>query len=143
MSLTCDCDYGEAEWFYDDTKEVAPLNTKRMRRCHSCKDRIAVGDECKPFPRWRVVSDYRDPEVIVRLYGEHGEMPLATWYLCDRCAGLYEALDSLGFCNLLEHNLIEMCREYGQMQRAAGVLRGEMIVKRDAARTAPPAEGSQ
>jgi hypothetical protein len=126
--LSCSCD-DDADWYYDDQQEVAPLSTKRMRRCCSCKDRIAVGDESRPFVRWRNVSDYRDPEVVVRIYGDGGEMPLPTWYLCDRCAGLYESLDSLGFCNLLGQNLVRLCREYAQMQREAGVFRGQMVVR--------------
>ena len=126
--LSCSCDNDDADWFYDDTLEVAPLATKRMRRCCSCKDRIAVGDDCKPFPRWRTVSYYSDPEVLVRIYGDGGEFALPTWYLCDRCAGLYESLDSLGFCGMLGDNLVQTCREYGQMQRAAGVFRGQMVL---------------
>lgn len=126
--LTCSCDNDDAEWWYDDHKEVGPLATKRMRRCCSCKDRIAVGDDCKPFPRWRSVSEYCDHEVVVRIYGEGGEMPMATWYLCDRCAGLYESLNSLGFCDLLGQDLRETCREYAEMQREAGVFRGHMVI---------------
>ena len=128
--LSCSCDNDDADWFYDDTREVAPLATKRMRRCCSCKDRIAVGDDCKPFPRWRTVSYYSDPEVLVRIYGDGGEFALPTWYLCDRCAGLYESLDSLGFCDLIGQDLREVCREYGQMQREAGVYRGQMTDRR-------------
>ncbi len=127
--LSCDCDYGDdVEWWFDDSGEVAPLATKRMRRCCSCKDRIAVGEDCKPFIRWRNISDYSDHEVLVRIYGEGGEYPLPTWYLCDRCAGLYESLDDLGFCGLLGQDLREMCREYAEMQRDAGVFRGQMIL---------------
>jgi hypothetical protein len=126
--LSCSCDNDDAEWFYDDTKEVAPLATKRMRRCCSCKERISVGDDCKPFPRWRNVSYYSDPEVLVRIYGDGGEFALPTWYLCDRCAGLYESLDGLGFCGMLGDNLVQTCREYGQMQRDAGVFRGQMVL---------------
>lgn len=127
--LTCDCDFDDPEWFYDDTKEVAPLATKRMRRCCSCNARIAVGDDCRLFVRWRYVSDYRDSDVLVRIYGVSGEFTLPTWYLCDRCSGLYESLDSLGFCNLLGKNLIAACREYAQMQRDAGVFRGSMVLR--------------
>lgn len=129
--LSCECDYDDPEWWYDDRKPVAPLATKRMRRCCSCTDRIAVGDDCKPFPRWRIVSGYRDPEVVVQIYGDGGEMPLTTWYLCDRCAGLYESLDSLGFCELLGNDLRQTCREYAEMQRDAGVFRGQMVVNRE------------
>ena len=124
--LACDCDYGDdAEWWYDDTAEVVPLATKRMRRCCSCKERIAVGEDCKPFRRWRT-PNYDSIEE--RIYGEGGEVPLPTWYLCDRCAGLYESLDGLGFCNLLGQDMREVCREYAQMQREAGVFRGQMVV---------------
>ena len=125
--LTCECGDGDYEWWYDDLKEVGPLDTKRARRCCSCKERIAVGDDCKPFARWRTVSDYRDHEVVVRIYGEGSDMPMATWYLCDRCAGLYESLDSLGFCNLLGQDLRKTCREYAEMQRDGGVFRGKMV----------------
>ena len=128
--LSCSCDHDDADWWYDDQAEVKPLDTKRMRRCHSCKDRIAVGDDCKAFPRWRIISDYKDPEVLVRIYGEGGEYPLPTWYLCDRCASLYESLDSLGFCDLLGQDLRHACREYAEMQRAAGVFRGRLELRK-------------
>jgi hypothetical protein len=131
--LSCECGDGDYDWWYEDQAEVAPLATKRMRRCVSCKERIAVGEDCKKFTRWRTVSDYRDPEVLIRIYGDGGEYPMTTWYLCDRCAGLYESLDSLGFCDLLGQDLRKVCREYAQMQREAGVFRGQMILS-DAAR---------
>ena len=122
--LACDCDYGDdAEWWYDDTAEVVPLATKRMRRCCSCKDRIAVGDECAAITRWRNPGE---DSIAYRIFGD--EEPLPTWYLCDRCAGLYESLDGLGFCNLLGQDMREVCREYAQMQRDAGVFRGEMVM---------------
>lgn len=130
--LSCSCENDDAEWWYDDTKDVAPLATKRMRKCCSCKTRIAVGDDCKPFPRWRNVNSYSDPEVLVRIYGEGGEMALPTWHLCDRCAGLFESLDSLGFCDLLGQDLRAVCREYAQMQRDAGVFRGQMALTSNA-----------
>ena len=140
--LSCSCDNDDAEWWYDDTKDVSPLATRRMRRCLSCKERIAVGDDCKAFPRWRNVNDYSDPDVVVRIYGEGGEYPLPTWYLCDRCAGLYESLDSLGFCDLLGQDLRKACRVYAQMQRDGGVFRGQMVmtpnVRANLAPTAAP-----
>ena len=124
MSLTCTCDdWDDPEFWIEDPRPIAPLATKRMRRCHSCKERIAVGDDCMEFPRWRTP----EPDSIAeRIYGD--EEPLSSWYLCDRCAGLYESLDDLGFCNLLGQDLRETCREYAQMQRDAGVFRGEMVI---------------
>ena len=125
--LTCECGDGDYAWWYDDHKEVAPLGTKRMRRCCSCNDRIAVGDDCKAFPRWRYPNQGSIEE---RIYGDGGEVPMPTWYLCDRCAGLYESLDSLGFCDLLGQDLRATCREYAEMQREAGVFCGRMMVDR-------------
>jgi len=127
MTLACSCDYDDPDWWYEEVGEVAPLATKRPRRCCSCKDRIAVGEDCAAIPR------YRRPgydTIEERIYGEGGEVQMATWYLCDRCAGLYESLDSLGFCDLIGQNLIEVCREYAQMQREGGVFRGQMTDRR-------------
>lgn len=123
--LSCDFGYGDYDSWYTPAIEIAPLNTKRARRCKSCRDRIAVGDDCWSFSRWKNPGYDTIEE---KIYGEGGEVPLATWYLCDRCAGLYESLDALGFCDLLGQDLRETCREYAQMQRDAGVFRGQMVV---------------
>lgn len=120
--LSCSCDNDDADWWYEP-QEVAPLATKRMRRCCSCKARIAVGEDCKRFRRWQTPAY---DSIAERIYGD--EEPLPAWYLCDRCAGLYESLESLGFCGMLGDNLIEACREYAQMQRDAGVFRGQMVI---------------
>lgn len=74
------------------------------------------------------MNEYSDPEVVVRIYGDGGEQSIPTWYMCDRCAGLYESLNGLGFCDLLGQDLREVCREYAQMQRDAGVFRGQMVI---------------
>jgi hypothetical protein len=129
--LACDCDYGDdVAWWHDGPREPKPLATKRMRRCCSCKDRISVGDECVEFVRWHNPGE---DSIEYRIYGE--DVPLASWWMCERCAGLYESLDGLGFCNLLGQDLRSVCREYAQMQREAGVFRGQMVV-----RQAPSAE---
>ena len=125
MTLACSCDYDDPAWWHDGAAEVAPLATKRSRRCCSCKSRIAVGEDCSAVRRWR---NPNPGSVAERIYAD--EEPLATWYLCDRCAGLYESLDSLGFCGLIGQDLRAVCREYGQMQREAGVYRGQMTDRR-------------
>lgn len=124
--LSCSCGWDDVEWWYEDSGVVAPLATKRMRRCCSCKDRIAVGDDCVRFRRWRSVDYFNDHPVVASIYGD--EYPLTPWYMCDRCAGLYESLDSLGYCDLLGQDMRELCREYAQMQRDGGVFKGEMVM---------------
>jgi len=121
--LACSCDFDDPSWWYEGVQPLKPLATKRWRRCCSCKDRIAVGDECGAIHRWRRPNE---GSIAERIYGD--EEPLATWYLCERCDGLYASLDGLGFCNLIDQDLREVCREYAQMQRDAGVFRGSMVL---------------
>lgn len=122
MTLSCYCDDGDLDWWYE-ARPVTTLYAKRWRRCRSCKERINVGDECMPLTRWRTPNP---GSVAERIYND--EEPLATWYLCERCAGLYESLDSLGFCINMPADLRYLCREYAQMQRDAGVFRGQMVM---------------
>jgi hypothetical protein len=122
MSLTCSCGDGDYDWWYYEPKLVV-LNTKRSRACCSCKERIHVGDECAEFERFTTCGYGSIDE---RIYGD--ERPLAPKYLCDRCYGLYESLDDLGFCDLLGQDMRKLAREYAQMQREAGVFKGEMRV---------------
>lgn len=123
--LSCSCDYGDYEWWYDGGREVAPLSTRRWRKCCSCRDLVRPGEDAKEFVRWRNAGYDTIEE---RIYGEGGEVPMPSWWMCDRCAGLYESLDSLGFCGLLGQDLREVAKEYAQMQRDAGVFRGRMVL---------------
>lgn len=125
--LSCSCDdWDDADWWYE-TREVKPLATKRWRKCHSCRDLIRPGDDAMEIVRWRNPGYDTIEE---RIYGEGGEVPMASWWLCDRCAGLYESLDDLGFCDLLGQDLRATAREYAEMQREAGVFKGRMTEER-------------
>lgn len=115
MSLSCGCDYdvGDYAWWFMEGK-FAPLDTKRARRCCSCKQPISVGAECLELERWRSVNE--DHDVEYRIYGD--EFPLVSWYLCERCAGIYLALEGLGFCidlnESMESQLVEYHRDYAK-----------------------------
>lgn len=136
--LTCSCGENDYAWFYYKPHEIEPLTTARSRRCSSCRERISVGEDCMAFPRF---CNPAPDSIDERIYGE--EKPLATWYLCDRCAGLYESLDSLGFCDLLGQDLREVCGEYAQMQREAGVFRGELSTRPQATTSRTDVSGIQ
>lgn len=125
MGLTCHCpDDGMSWWYYGEgSGEVSPLNTKRARRCSSCRQKIAVGDDCMRFSCFRSPND----EIEERIHGE--EVRIAPKFLCDRCAGLYESLSSLGFCLDITESMVDLCKQYAEMQREAGVFRGEMVVR--------------
>jgi hypothetical protein len=119
--LSCECN-DDADWFYYPPEDVKPLNRKRWRKCCSCKDIIRPGDDSAEF------QCFRNPrnDIEERIHGD--EVPMADKFMCDRCFGLFESLSSLNFCISLGDNLVEMCKEYAQMQRDAGIFRGTMKV---------------
>lgn len=96
MSVGCSCDT-DGDWYYYGPSDFTVLDTKYSRKCHSCRERIAVGEECAAFTRSRPSND--DCEIEDRLYGD--EVPLATWYACETCAGLYFSIIELGYCVMI------------------------------------------
>ncbi len=127
MGLTCSCDYdpepGMKVWF--DPKDYTTLATKRHRNCCSCGDRINVGDTCAEVPRAKIP----ETDVECRIYGEDGEVPLASAYMCETCAGLAFSLDELGYCGQPWEDQRELVKEYAEMhQKAPNVeLRGRPL----------------
>lgn len=101
MSIGCGICEGDGDWWYYGPQDYSILGTKRSRRCFSCNHRIAVGDECAAFPRARSVRDEWSVagDIEERIYGD--EVPLATWYACEECAGVYFSLVELGYCLLI------------------------------------------
>lgn len=109
MSITCSCDYDSenAAWYYIRSNDLHPLATKRGRSCRSCGERINPGDMCNEITRWRQPrTDMED-----RIYGEGGEIGLASWYFCPHCASLASIIDEQGACfdigENIERQLIE------------------------------------
>ncbi len=96
--LSCSCDYdGSGDWWWQLAPkfDFQPLDTKRSRKCCSCKKRIEVGDDCVVVDRFRDPSD-RCNYIEESIYGT--EVPLADWHLCEVCGGLMMSIDALGFC---------------------------------------------
>ena len=107
MSLSCGCDdWGDdADWYWSDDKFVV-LATKRSRRCRACKTILKPGTECLELTRFRGPrTDFEE-----RIYGD--EVPLASRYLCERCAGIYLSLEELGFCLNPEESMDAQLAEY-------------------------------
>lgn len=75
---------------------------------------MAPGAEVLALSRWRTAGYDTIEE---KIYGCQGEVPLATWYMCERCGGLFMALEELGFCVDVGDNMIALAKEYGEMQR--------------------------
>ena len=106
MTLSCGCDFdGDAEWYWNGAGS-RPLVAKRSARCRACKTIIKPGTEFWHMDR------YRDPRTDLeeRIYGD--EVPLATWHLCERCAGIYLSLEELGLCLNPEESMDAQLAEY-------------------------------
>lgn len=112
MSLSCSphewC--GEEGWYYFPPEDYAPLATKRSRKCCSCHERIPVGVLSTKFLRERCPRN----DVEERIYGHAGEVPLAPWFMCERCSDLYFSLDELGFAIWLSDDMRELVKEYAE-----------------------------
>lgn len=116
MGLTCSCDYdpepGDTVWM--DVNDYAPLSTKRSRKCCSCKERIAVGDTCCEVTRVKMPES----DIECRIYGEDGEIPRASAYMCERCADLFFSLSELGYCEQPWEDQRELVADYADMHAA-------------------------
>jgi len=111
--LSCSCDFGpgDCDWYYVHPHDYAVLQTKRRRRCASCRELINVGDTITAFERWRDVRD----DVEESIYGDDGQVPLASMYHCERCADLYFSLYELGFeCISPNEDVRELVKEYAR-----------------------------
>ena len=110
MTLACYCgDGGDSDWYYTPPKDFSVLATKRRRRCCSCLELIDLGSEVGEFIRYRPSREDRD-WIEERIYGD--EVPIATWYMCEDCYGVYLSLMELKFCLMLEwgENIQELAR---------------------------------
>jgi predicted RNA-binding Zn-ribbon protein involved in translation (DUF1610 family) len=109
MGLSCSCGEWEGEGIcYYHPSDFTPLKTSKRKRCKSCGVLINIGDDCLKFDRMRSPAS----EVEINIYGEYGEVWLASHYQCEDCGCLYMALDELGFCLSPDDNMAEMLEEY-------------------------------
>jgi hypothetical protein len=110
MPLSCSCDF-DAEPGQKVTyggSDFEPLETKKRKRCKSCKELIDIGSFCVRFDVYKI-PEY---EVEINIYGEDGEMPMADIYFCETCGEIYHNLESVGFCVLPWDDMREMLRDY-------------------------------
>jgi len=114
MSLSCSC-YDDGDWSYIRPEDYTTLNTKRSRKCCSCKATIKVGDLCAKFER---VQHVQDDSVTYRIHGDERE--LADWWMCEACADQFFNLDALGFCINLPANMRRLLAEYVEMTDGRG-----------------------
>ena len=114
MTLTCGCEEWYPEpgyWCYVSTDEgYQTLETSKRKRCCSCKELIDIGAICGIFPRYKVPGS----DIEINIYGEDGEIPLASDYMCERCYDLMLSLEELGFCAYPRENQLDQVAEYAE-----------------------------
>ena len=109
MSLSCSCgDYDGAEWVWFGPDDFQTYAGTRRKRCKSCKAMIKKDSLCVEFKR------AREPhwEIEVNIWGEGYEVPLASYWLCERCGEIYFNLDALGFCVNPDDNMEASLEQY-------------------------------
>lgn len=98
MSISCDCGYGDHDWYYEAPTYYSLLATNRRQRCYSCRELIDLGADVGMFGRWRHPQD----DIEIHIHGEECEIRMANMYMCEVCTGLFWAMTELGFCISLD-----------------------------------------
>lgn len=116
MGLTCSCsdDYGPGDKLWMEPKGYAPLTTKRSKKCCSCKARIEIGALCAEVPRVKIP----ETDIEIRIYGEE-EKPIASAWMCERCADLCFSFIDLGYCAKPWEDQRELLADYVDMHAPA------------------------
>lgn len=98
MALSCSYDYdpepGDVCWMAP--REWTKYNFKRAPKCCSCGEKIkdgGFGKDALEFRRFKL--PYHDVEIAI--YGEDGEIPRASWFMCFECGWRYQALEKAGY----------------------------------------------
>lgn len=98
MSLSCSCSEWDGEgWGYNIPDNFTTYKKKRSCKCRSCGKKISFDDTVVKFTRFR---------------GEDGMVPLAPWFMCEGCGGIYLNLQALGFCPDIEDYMGHLLEEY-------------------------------
>jgi hypothetical protein len=51
-------------------------------------------------------------DVEASIFGDDALVPLADWWMCERCADLFYSLIELGFCVMLGDDMRDLVKEY-------------------------------
>jgi len=105
--LSCDCEF--TNWYYNIPNRFTIYKNLRRKKCCSCGQMISFNDVCVKFNRYR--NAHNDTEERIH----KGEVPLAPYYMCEKCGGIYLNLSVLKFCLNIEKPMEEALREYWKL----------------------------
>lgn len=110
MSLSCDCNFGDdAEWYYEEPFNYSKLDRKRATRCCSCEQLIKPNSDCGEFTRCRDTQT----DIEINIYDDL--VPLASWFMCADCTGIWLNLSALGYCMDINQPVSNALSEYHEM----------------------------
>ena len=112
MSLSCNCSEWDGDgWAYTYVDDLTKLQTKRRRRCKSCKKLIDIGSFCLQFDRFQYPQD----EIKIKIFGEDYEIHLAPWFMCEHCGEIFLNLTDIGYCLEINGNMNKDLAEYHKL----------------------------
>ena len=109
MGLSCSCSEWEGEpgtWGFDEPDDFTKLQSKRRKRCSSCKQFIDIGSDCLEFRRVRA------PETEEEGFKYDTEVPIRPLYMCSVCGEIYLNLTAAGYCLSIDDEMSECLAEY-------------------------------
>ena len=119
MGLLCECpgcDFDPGQHIWDDPEDYTTLATKRTQRCCSCKELIPVGAICAEVTRTKVPKTEVEEKIYGEFEGDNG-IPLASKYLCEKCADICFSLSELGYCTQPWEDQRELVKEYAETRK--------------------------
>lgn len=111
MGLECTCmDIDDLDEWWLEPSGFTTIKIGRRRRCCSCDKLIKPLSPCLRFERARLPRT----EVEESIYCDY-EVPLAPWWMCERCGEIYLNLSAIGYCIDITDSMESLLSEYQKM----------------------------
>jgi len=115
MGLSCSCgdfDIEPGTWYWEDNSSLKPMDRRARRvKCCSCKKIINDDDLVVEFYRYMPLDE---DSITYKIHGEARQ--LASWYECEECTDLREALEELGYCVNLGEYMKDLIAEHNEIR---------------------------
>ncbi len=109
--LSCICPEADepGSWWYFTPDDFTRLDTKRRRRCSSCKELIDIGAECLKFRRERSAYDDLEEEI------KGSEIDMPPLWMCEKCGEIFLNLEDVGYCLNPMDDMRDALAEYHEL----------------------------
>ena len=119
MGLSCDCDIDwdpdPGDWYWNSVpRDYKTFEFKRRKRCCSCDELIGIGALTTEHTRVKTPGS----DVEINIYGEDGEIAIASDWMCEKCSDLFLSLVELGYCVNPRDKMTELVEEHAREHSA-------------------------